>query len=228
MLVIDQRINDDRGLHGFKIKKVTPLKTICRIVITLFILLNLTHSPSYAEEYYVSELMKITMRTGPGVGHKVIAMVSSGDLLTMLEYTKEWSRVRDANGKEGWVLTRFLTKNRPLSIVVEELRKKNQTLTAQLDKIKAENQALSGTREKLIDLETTYNTLKEKSSKFLSIEEQYNEAKLKMDEQRARIDTLESQLKNEDMVWFLSGAGVLIVGIILGVSTKKEKRNSLL
>ncbi len=203
------------------------MKNIFRILLTLLILLTLSHSAA-AEKYYVSELMKITMRTGPGVGHKVISMVSSGDLLTMLEYTKEWSRVKAPNGKEGWVLTRFLTKNRPLSIVVEELRKKNQSLTVQLDKIKAENQALSGTREKLVNLETSYNSLKEKSSKFLEIEQQYNEATQKLDEQKNRIDTLESQLKNEDMTWFLSGAGVLIVGIILGVSAKKEKRNSLL
>ncbi|MBF0232584.1 MAG: TIGR04211 family SH3 domain-containing protein [Desulfamplus sp.] len=203
------------------------MKTIIKTLLTIFIFFSLINF-AVAEQYYVSELMKITMRTGPGVSHKVISMVSSGDILTMLEYTKEWSRVKAPNGKEGWVLTRFITKNRPLSLIVDELRKKNQELSSILETVKAENQALSGTREKLINLEKTYNILKNKSSNFLDMEQKYNEANLQQEEQKKRIEVLESQLKNEDMVWFLSGAGVFMVGIILGVSTKKEKRNSLL
>ncbi len=198
-----------------------------KILITLLILLSLTQNAA-AERYYVSELMKITMRTGPGIGHKVISMVSSGDTLSMLEHTKEWSRVRSVSGKEGWVLTRFITKNRPLSLIVEELREQNQKSSSMLDKVKSENKALSGTREKLINLEKSYNILKEKSSTFLVMEQKYNEATHQLQEQKKRIDMLESQLKNEDMIWFLSGAGVLVLGIILGISAKKEKRNSLL
>ncbi|SLM29345.1 conserved exported hypothetical protein [Desulfamplus magnetovallimortis] len=203
------------------------MKAIIKIIITVIIILSINNNAS-AEQYYVSELMKITMRTGPGVSHKVISMVSSGDILTMLEYSKEWSRVRAANGKEGWVLTRFITKNRPLALIVDELREKNQELSVMLDKMKTDNLELSETREKLINLEKSYNILKEKSSTFLVMEQKYNEAARQLEEQKERVSTLESQLKNEDMIWFISGAGVLLVGIILGVSAKKEKRNSLL
>lgn len=203
------------------------MKVLVKTLITIFILLSLSHNAA-AEQYYVTEVFKVTMRTGPGTNRKVIYMPSSGETLTMLEHAKEWSRVKAGNGKEGWVLTQYLTKKRPHSQVVKELTKKNKKLSSMLDKVKSENQALSGTREKLINLEKDYNTLKEKSSTFLVMEQKYNEAAKQLEKQKESIAKLKSQLKNEDMIWFLSGAGVLVVGIILGIGARKQKRSSLL
>ena len=46
--------------------------------------------------------------------------------------------------------------------------------------------------------------------------------------QKAQIEILENNLNNEEKLWFLSGAGVFIVGLFLGLSTRKKKRSSLL
>ena len=62
-----------------------------------------------AKTMYVSEIIEITLRTGPGIDHKVIAMVPSGVELTVLESGGEWTRGRLPNEKEGYVLNRFLT-----------------------------------------------------------------------------------------------------------------------
>lgn len=183
---------------------------------------------AYGEKVYVSELMKITMRTGPDVSHKIIAMVSSGDQLDMLEKRNDWSRVRNAAGKDGWVLSRFVTTKIPVILTVEKLKQKNAELTQLLEKIRTEKEELSGTREKLVDLEKSYTILKSKSANFLATEKKYNEAVKKVAEQESRISVLESQLNKEDIRWFLSGAGVLVIGIIFGLSARKQKKSSLL
>ncbi|MFO7912531.1 MAG: SH3 domain-containing protein, partial [Desulfotignum sp.] len=46
------------------------------------------------------------MRTGPGVEHKIVAMLVSGTRLEILEYQDDWSMVQTDDQKSGWVLTR--------------------------------------------------------------------------------------------------------------------------
>jgi len=64
---------------------------------------------SRAETVYVSEEFEITMRTGPGNDRKIISLIKSGNTMEILEKGQEWSMVRIPSGKEGWVLTRYIT-----------------------------------------------------------------------------------------------------------------------
>ncbi|MFK5953858.1 MAG: TIGR04211 family SH3 domain-containing protein [Desulfobacterium sp.] len=183
---------------------------------------------SFAETVYVGGVMKITMRTGPGTKHKILAMVATGDSLKIIETGRDWTRVRDAEGKKGWVLTRFITRDVPMKRQVDALEKKNKDLTVLLEKIRAKNRDVEATRKKLAVIEDAYNRLKKKSADFLALEAAHEEMTQAFTQQKDRILTLESRLSKEDIKWFLSGAGVLVVGIILGVSTRRKKQRSLL
>jgi len=77
-------------------------------------------------------------------------------------------------------------------------------------------------------IEDAYNRLKKKSADFLALEATHEEMTQAFTQQKDRILTLESRLSQEDIKWFLSGAGLLVVGIILGVSTRRKKQRSLL
>ncbi len=46
--------------------------------------------------------------------------------------------------------------------------------------------------------------------------------------QKGQIKTLENDLNKEQKLWFLSGAGVFIFGLLLGLITRKKKRSGLL
>ncbi len=183
---------------------------------------------SFAETVYVGGVMKITMRRGPGTKHKVLAMLATGDSLKMVESGRDWTRVLNAEGKEGWVLTRFITRDVPMKRQVDALEKKNRDLTVLLEKIRAENRDVEATRKKLAVIEDAYNRLKKKSADFLALEAAHEEMTQAFTQQKDRILILESRLSKEDIKWFLSGAGVLVVGIILGVSTRRKKQRSLL
>ncbi|MBI9092627.1 MAG: TIGR04211 family SH3 domain-containing protein [Desulfobacterium sp.] len=204
------------------------MKSIATFSALVAAFLILAAGSALAETVYVKGVMKITMRTGPGVSHKIVTMVKSGESLEIIESNDDWSHVRASKGREGWVLTRFVTPEVPVVLLVDGLKKKNTELSSMLEQVKTENAELSGTRVKLLNLEKTYTLLKKESADFLALEKKYEKATKGFNEQQERIAALEKSLGNEDIKWFLSGAGVLVAGIFLGMSAKKKKRNSLL
>ncbi|MCP4115243.1 MAG: TIGR04211 family SH3 domain-containing protein [Desulfobacteraceae bacterium] len=204
------------------------MKSIAKLPALVAAFLILFAGSALAETVYVKGVMKITMRTGPGVGHKIVSMVKSGDSLEIMEKNEDWSHVRSSNGREGWVLTRYVTAEVPVVLLVDGLKKKNTELTDLVARLKTENAELSGTRTKLRNLEKSYTLLKKESADFLALEKKYEKATKGFQEQQEHIAALEKTLGNEDIKWFLSGAGVLVAGILLGMSAKKKKRSSLL
>lgn len=198
------------------------------LIVLALILILIVSIEVNAEPYYVAQRIEITMRTGPGTSHKVMSMLSSGESVSMMEYGKEWSRIQTSDGKDGWVLSRYLTKEVPVTLMVTELQEKNNQLSAMLEKIKSENNTLSGTKEKLIAKEKEYNDLKQRSSNFIEIEQKYNEAIKQLEEQKVFIEKCNSQSNKEILYSFSIGAGVLIIGIILGMSARRKQRSSFL
>ena len=183
---------------------------------------------SFAEDIYVTGITDITMRTGPGVDHKIVAMLKSGTKLEIVEYQSDWSHVKADDGKTGWVLSRFLTQKVPDALLVEELKIKNQDLTAKLEELQEDNKTLTVKNATLVQIEEKYNKLKQESSDFLKLDEKYKKMMQEFESQKDQIETLENSLNNDQKLWFLSGAGVFIVGMFLGLSTRRKKRSSLL
>ena len=184
--------------------------------------------PLFAEDIYVTGITNITMRTGPGLEHKIITMLETGTKLEIMEYQKDWSRVKKDPEKTGWVLTRFLTKEVPDALVVEKLKKNNQRLMSRLEAVEEENKTLTGKNVTLVQIEGKYNKLKQESTEFLKLDEKYKKMTRQFEVQKNHIETLENNLNDDEKLWFLSGAGVFIVGLFLGLSTRKKKRSSLL
>lgn len=211
---------------GTKNVKYT-LNSALFILVACLLTLGLFSGHAFGETVYVKGVMKITMRTGPGVEHKIVTMVESGDSLEILERNDDWSRVRSPKGKDGWVLTRYVTLEVPVILLADRLKKENLELAEMLDKLKTKNAELSGTEAKFQDLEKSYSLLKKGAADFLSLKQKHDKVTKEFKEQQERISGLEKRLGNEDVKWFLSGAGVLIVGLILGMSARNKKRGSL-
>ena len=193
----------------------------------------------FAQDTYVTEITTVTMRTGPGISHKILAMLKSGTKLEVVKYQKDWSQVRTQKGKTGWVLTRFLTQKVPDALVVQQLQQQNTELKNKLAEQKTElNNKLVQTEEEnrnltiknatLVQIREKYNRLKKESSDFLKLNAQYKEIVELSEEQKKKIETLEEESKSEIKFWFLIGPGVFIVGLFLGLSTRKKRRSGLL
>ncbi|MDL1964884.1 MAG: TIGR04211 family SH3 domain-containing protein [Deltaproteobacteria bacterium] len=200
----------------------------------------------YAETMYVADIIKITFRTGPGIDHKIVAMIKSGERVEVLkleEPMEEWSFVRLINGKEGWVLSRFLTSKEPDGLVLIKLKKKHNALKNQAislveeNKIyKKENKELNSELEKnkeiLNKTKSSYEILKNESAEFLELKSNYKKTSLNLAELTEKAGKLEEKLTklllHQNIKWFLSGAGVLLFGFVIGFSAKRQRRRSSL
>ncbi len=215
------------------------MKKKYKYLLIMFLWMVFFVSPLFAEDIYVAGITKVTMRTGPGIEHKIIDILTSGDKLEMVEYQKDWSQVKTDKGRTGWVLSRFLTQDIPDTFLIEKLKKDNQELIENLKKdnqelisklgaLEEENKILSGKNAALVQTKEKYNKLKQGSADFLTLEANYKKTMEEFAVQKGKIETLENNLNKEQKFWFLTGAGVFIFGLLLGLSTRKKKRSGLL
>lgn len=206
----------------------TPHRMMKSIKVFFILCLWVWVSGASAQEVYVSGVTKVTMRTGPSIENKILAMLETGTRVEIVEHKPDWSLVQTDNQKKGWVLTRFLTEEKPLNFQVETLQKENERLAEALEKIEKENQELAEKNTDLVGIEKKFRELERASADFLKLDAEYKALVQLSEDQKQQIATLRENLNNEAMLWFLSGAGVFIVGLILGLSTRKKKRPSLL
>ena len=192
---------------------------------------------------YVSDILKLTLRTGPSIENKILAVIDSGQMMEIVEFGDEWSQVQLPNGKEGWVLSRYLTSNETNNIKLQRLETKHKNLMVQAaelleenNRLQAENKKLStefeANQKQLVKARTDYETLKSEASEFLTLKTRYESAASQLAEQTAKAEKLEEQLtkleRNTYIKWFLAGSGVLIVGFIIGFSSKRQRRRPAL
>jgi SH3 domain protein len=205
----------------------------------LVLLLCLFSASVYGETMYVSDILKLTLRTGPSIENKIIAVIESGQMMEVIQFGDEWSQVRLPSGKEGWVLSRYLTTDETNNIKLERLETMHNNLTIQAaelleenNRLKTENTRLStefkAGQKELVKTKDDYEALKAESAEFLTLKANYNRAASQLAEQTARAKQLEEQLSSLEMntyiKWFLAGSGVLIVGFLIGFSTKRQRR----
>ena len=212
-------------------------------VVFIGIWLTIFSGISYAESMYVTDLIKLTLRSGPSTEYKILAVVESGQQLDVLEPGEDWSLVRLANEKEGYVLTRYLTAEPTHNVLLEQLQAKHKAVTEQAaalleenTKLRDENKnlksTLSSTEETLNKVDKEYKELKAGSAEFLTLKAKYKQASEHLGEQTKKAEKLDEELSrvemNQYIKWFLAGSGVLLVGFIIGFSARKQRRRASL
>jgi SH3 domain protein len=213
-------------------------KGMRRIIWSGFFLLFFS-SVLQAKTMYVNDVIKITLRTGPGISHKVIEMLESGQAVDVMETSKDWVHVRLPDGRDGWVLTRFLTSKMPDDIQLNLIQEKQDKMTKQLADLKEENERLklenqkqiaesANEKKELESLTKSYNTLVTESKDFLKMKADYENAAREAAEQTDRANTLQSRLASlewrQNVAYFLSGGLLFLIGFLIGSSSERRKR----
>jgi len=212
-------------------------------LVFLGIVLMCFSANGFAESLYVTDQLKLTLRSGPSTEHKILAVVESGQKVEMLEPGEDWSMVRTANGKEGYVLTRYLMPDPTHSVRLERLQTKHKALMQQTatlleenTRFRSESKALKssfdGNEKVLKKLRIDYDKLKAGSTEYIELKGKYMTASAQLAEQTKRADALDKELRaieiNQYIKWFLAGSGVLLVGFIVGFSARRQRRRSSL
>jgi len=213
-----------------------------RLLITGAAILFLA-SMAHANTQYVIDKMQITFRTGPGTDRKILSLLSSGQQVTPLQSEGEWVKVGLPNGKEGWVLKRYLSEEIPCRIRIKDISQTLEASKTELEAVKKTNRQLEADKSKLaMDLKETqqtlektkksYEKLKKEAGGFLELKARHDETVERLSTQTQKANSLDEELnmtlKKQNIRWFLGGAGVLLIGFLLGFSTKRQKRHSSL
>ena len=197
-----------------------------------------------AETRYVTPSAEVVVRRGQGTEYKIIGMVKDGDAVDLLEESDSYALVRLEDGKEGWMLKRFLSVKPPLSAVVTSLRNENEKLkkkeieltqkleevSAALSKTETDLQAILTERDQI---KTDYQNLKQDTADVIQIKEDMVKAKQENESLVQEMASLKEENntlnKNKSINWFLAGGAVLLVGMFIGrLSSKSRKRKSSL
>jgi SH3 domain protein len=209
----------------------------------------LAGQPSWAAKAnYVTDSFKITVRTGPSIENKIIAMLSSGQPVEILENRGDWSHVRllrgGENQKEGWTLTRYLIDRLPWELQAKTLRDENMNLKQRLtDMGRNLNGAVRRERELTIELrgkaraltksQGAYESLKLGAKGYLDLTAKHKAAlsTLQTSQQEVRRLASENEMlrSSQNNKWFATGALVLLCGLMIGltIGRQQKKRRSL-
>lgn len=216
------------------------------ILLSLVVSAILASSPVFAETAYVSDELKIPMRTGATNGHRIIKFLSSGTALTLLETSEDGKYTHvEVGDKEGWVLTenlmdtpsgrdRLVDANKKLARsrqLVQSLKSSVDELKAEIKQLKAENSSLQNERT---NLSNSLDDLKITAANPLALSRKNKELKRELEEARANVAMLDKdnqQLRSNVMQdWFIIGGAVsigsLLLGIILTRINWRRKRDS--
>ena len=187
-----------------------------------------------AETRYVSDRLEIQMRTGKGTKFRILRMLPSGTPLEVLEVDQEngYARVRAPGGVEGWVLNRYLMKGRAArdrladaEKRLAELELENRKLKTSFGELKQEKGQADDQRSELDKnnrkLTQELEEIRRTASSALAIDAENKDLKGKIVAYERQLQTL--QQENEGLKdrtardWFMVGAGVVILGMIIGL-----------
>jgi SH3 domain protein len=145
------------------------------------------------ESWVMDKEVSLTLRTGAGTQYRIIGSLSTGDVATILSRSDGWTKVRTADGKEGWVSAGFLQTSPPAQIELQRLQRETDELRRQVAELSGQT----------ADLRTSKGEL-----------ESEDEA------QRLEIDRLtrENYKLSAGARWpeWITGAGIVLVGMALG------------
>ena len=174
------------------------------------------------------------MRRGPTLQNAIVRVLTSGTAVEEVERDEEsgYSRIRTSGGAEGYVLTRFLMAEPSARSQLAALRERLTALRDQsggqgreLDDLRQQSAAQKRTIEALeaekSRLETELAQIRRTAADTLRINADNTSLRESLSAAEINLATLEQEndrlARRREQNWFLIGAAVLALGIILGI-----------
>jgi len=203
------------------------------IILSLALTLGIL-GQAMAETRYVSDRLEIQMRAGKGNQFRILRSLPSGTPLEILEVDKQnqYSRVRAPDGVEGWVLNHLLMsgpsardrlaraekklarlelENSKLKTALAELRKAKSSVDQERDSFQKQANKLGQELERI----------RHTASSALAIDAENRELKSRIvGYERQSQSLLQENQSLKDRTardWFMVGAGVILLGMIIGL-----------
>jgi len=181
-----------------------------------------------ADTRYIVDQAKLPMRAGQGTSFTIVQMLPSGASVQVLEQSNTgYTHIRTTQGKEGWILSRYLMKSPAardrLAWAEKELSK--------LDRLKKNKQSLEQERKQLkianATLQTELARIRKAAANAVIIADENKVLQKKADHAEQAFDELRRETSDirsgAQQRWFMLGTGAIFLGILLGLILPRLK-----
>jgi SH3 domain protein len=206
------------------------------VLATVVLLLLVT--TVWARTMYVSDTFEIVVRSekNSDTGRNIIKLLPTGTAVEVTDMDDSWATVQLSDGRTGYTLKRYLLSRLPYKLQaeqlqgeVEEQRQRLATLTEQLTALQGEHRHLQdssrGHASQLTDVTKKYEQLRQESAQFLQLKADYTHLQQVHKQTQQQFTELQDVhlvlKKSRNLSWFLSGAGVMLAGWIIGMITER-------
>ena len=200
----------------------------------LLVVLLLAPPAALATTKYITDEFEVTMRSGTSTANSIVKMLKSGAPVTVLDedLASQYSLVEAEDGKQGYVLSRFLM-DRPaaqqtLAALEQEYAEQQARLGAQAEEIRGLEAALAQAKA---DNETLKNTLRASEQELSSVRAAAADT-LEILDQNKQLQSVVGQLQQEQarlveenrelrdttrLDWFIRGGAVSLIAFVIGI-----------
>ncbi|NVK22208.1 MAG: TIGR04211 family SH3 domain-containing protein [Kangiellaceae bacterium] len=171
-----------------------------RITLCLIVLLSADFAvaaAAQAQSYYISEEIGVTLRSGPTSRYRVTGKLPAGTPIEVLSSDAEnkTSQVRAQDGKTGWISSEFISTDKTIRALYQELQTENNNLKQRINRYE---QQVSD-NDNIIQLNN-------------QLQQQVSELQNEADNLRQQNSLLTGRFRQEV---FYAGALVLLAGMLL-------------
>nr|WP_212752411.1 MULTISPECIES: TIGR04211 family SH3 domain-containing protein [Vibrio] len=190
------------------------------------VLFSLLAAPALAQDRYVADKLFTYMHSGPSNQFRIIGSIDAGEKVKLLNTNKEtgYSQIVDERGRNGWIESRFVTREVSMAVRLPLLEKELKEVKNQLANAR---QNADSEKAGLVDsLEIRNKQIADLEQSYSDISQQLIASQTEIRELRARLDT-----QKEDLLlkYFIYGGGVagggLLFGLVLPHIIPRRKRN---
>lgn len=177
---------------------------------------------------YVTDVFKITLRSGAGKQYRILDLLPTGTSVEVLSADNGWTQVSTGDGRQGWVPSQYLIGHPPaadrLQQVSTELAKVHAQDNQTRQQLEASQQQLAQARNDIRQLSSQRERLTQQ------LDEAHNGLKLATENKQLRKQVIDLKRHLQDLAneterlsdrsrqdWFLVGAGVLFAGMLVGI-----------
>ncbi len=197
-----------------------------------------------AATMYITDELTVPLRSGPSNQHRILhAGLPSGTVMETLSTDEAagYTQIRTSRGTEGWIRTQYLVSEPIAKVMLERTRAELERARTQLASVRNARQELetnlanqtNATTEaggEIERLEAELDQIRRVSAKAIDTaeeNEQLRETNLRLqdelDDLAEAVTHLENNSENQAI---LIGAGLLFIGLLLGVIIKARPQRS--
>ena len=170
--------------------------------LTIFLVGWFSCGVAAATSLYISDTtLRANLRSGNSFDNRITGMLRPGTQVTLIQEDGGWAEVALEDGRRGWLLRKYLSERPAWQVTARELAAENQQLEQQVASLERNYQSLL---QEKIQLK---NELDHKTRSLGEVQRAYEKL------------GVSSKLR-----WFVSGAGVLLLGWIFGFWRGRMRR----